>query len=231
MIDDAVPPEERAITEPGAGSLTRAEARRDAYARRWDVVSPSATQIGRSNDPSSDVSERLRRLHEERHPAMQGHGERAHRLDKLRVSHALCNVLDLTPWQRDRVLGIMEVLDLTAFGSRRGIPIVALVTIRHVVDRERRRYLGLDDAARIRELSPSEMERLYEEFESIADDQQFSVLLEQHDLDATSLNRLERVLSEQLDERDLEEVAFGRQPHRDPNLPALSAVAGPGAGD
>jgi hypothetical protein len=164
----------------------------------------------------------MRRLHEERHPAMQGHSERAHRIDKLRVAHAMCSHLNLTPWQRDRVLGIMEALDLTEFGSQRGIPIVALVTIRHVVDVERRRYLGLGDEERIADLSPDEMADLYEQFESITDDPRFSFLLEQHDLDKTALNRLRRTLKEQLAERELDGAVFGRRPNRDPNLPSLA---------
>jgi len=219
-------PRPQQVSRPGSGSLTRPEALRDSYTRRWDVVSPSATQIGRASDPSQDVSTRMRRLHEERHPAMQGHSERAHRIDTLRVAHAMCSHLDLTPWQRDRVLGIMEALDLTEFGSQRGIPIVALVTIRHVVDVERRRYLGLDDEERIADLSPDEMADLYEQFESITDDPRFTFLLEQHDLDTTALNRLRRTLKQQLADRELDGAVFGRRPNRDPNLPTLAETAG-----
>ena len=205
----------------GHGSLTRTEALRDAAVRRWDVVSPSATRIGRASDPSSDLSESLRRLHEERHPAMAGHSSRVHRLDKLRVAQALCNHLDLTGWQRDRVLGVMEELDLTAFGSQRGIPKVALVVVRHVVDVERRRYLGLEDREYIAGKSPDELAGLYETFRSIKDEPAFERLIEVHGLDKTSLNRLRNVLVERLEEQGIEGRAFGRNPHRDPNLPQL----------
>lgn len=219
------------VSLPGSGALTRSEAHRDVHVRRWDVVSPSATKIGRAADPASDVSERIRRLHEERHPAMDGHSERAHDLDKLRVAHAMCSYLDLTPWQRDRVLGIMEALDLTAFGSQRGVPIVALVTIRHVVDEERRQYLGLEDDERIADLSPDEMAALYERFESITDDPAFTRLADQHDLDTTALNRLRRVLTDQLEERGIETAVFGRHPERDPALPSIGRTRRVADGD
>jgi hypothetical protein len=205
----------------GHGSLSEVELLRDAAVRRWDVVSPSATTIGRASDPASDVSESIRRLHEERHPAMQGHSSRIHRLDKLRVAHALCNHLDLTGWQRDRVLGVMEELDLTAFGSQRAIPKVALVVVRHVVDVERRRYLGLEDGEYLAGKSPDELADLYDAFHSIKDEPSFERLLEAHDLDKTSLNRLRNVLVERLAEQGIEDRAFGRNPYRDPNLPQL----------
>jgi len=205
----------------GHGTLSRTEALRDAAVRRWDVVSPSATGIGRATDPASDLSESVRRLHEERHPAMRGHSSRLHRLDKLRVAQALCNHLGLTGWQRDRVLGVMEELDLTAFGSQRAIPKVALVVVRHVVDVERRRYLGLEDREYLAGKSPDELDELYESFRSIKDEPTFERLLEAHDLDKTSLNRLRNVLVERLAEQGIEDRAFGRNPYRDPNLPQL----------
>ena len=214
--------ERREISDrAGHGSLSELETLRDAAVRRWDVVSPSATTIGRASDPASDVSESLRRLHEERHPAMRGHSSRLHRLDKLRVAHALCNHLDLTGWQRDRVLGVMEELDLTAFGSQRAIPKVALVVVRHVVDVERRRYLGLEDGEYLAGKSPDELAELYDAFHSIKDEPSFERLLDVHDLDKTSLNRLRNVLVERLAEQGIEDRAFGRNPYRDPNLPQL----------
>lgn len=211
----------RLVDAPGAGALSRATAARNEFVRRWDVVSPSATVIGRPDRPDGDVTERVRRLHEERHPAMTGHSERAHRLDKLRVTQALCNRAGLTRWQRDRVLGVMRELDLEAFGSQRAVPKVALVVIRHVVDVERRRYLGLEDDEYLTAADPEQLERLYERFDSIADDPDFRLLCRQYDLDTTALNRLRRVLKEQLDE-DLAEAAYGRGRNRDPALPEMS---------
>lgn len=219
--DAAERTEEPLSTDPGSGTLDRAAARRDAVTRRWDVVTPSATRIGRPDGPDGDVSENLRRLHDEQHPAMQGHGERMHELDKARITQALCNHLDLTPWERDRALGIVTEIDLTAFGSQRAIPKVALVVIRHVVDAERRARLGLDDQEWLGDQPPERFEALYDRFESIKDERRFRRLLGRYDLTTTNVNRLQHVLEDQLAEHDLDGAVFGRSPYRDPNLPAV----------
>jgi hypothetical protein len=208
-------------TEPGDGSLPRDEANKDATVRRWDPATPSATMIGRPERPDEDVGDSLRRLHDEHHPAMSGHAERMHRLDKARIAHAMCNHLELTPWQRDRVLGILTELDLTAFGSQRAIPRVALVVIQHVVDGDRRRRLGLEDREWIASLDPDRMEILYDLFESITDDDRYRRLLSEHDMAVTNVNRLSRVLEEQLADQGLAGAALGRAPNRDPHLPAV----------
>jgi hypothetical protein len=206
----------------GAGTLSRADARRNGAVRRWDVLTPSATVIGRAESPETDLPESVRRLHEERHAATRGHSTRTHYLDRLRTTHALCNALDVTPWQRDRALGVMEELDLTAFGSQRGIPKVALVVIRHVVDVERRSHLGLDDLDP-GALSEERLEDLFEQYRAndVTDEDAFRELADRHGLDTTSLNRLRRVLKEQLEE-GIGEPAYGRNPFRDPNLPNFS---------
>lgn len=206
---------------PGDGSLGRLDAVKDERVRRWDVVTPSATRIGRARDPRHDVSERLRRLHDEQHPAMAGHSARMHRLDKARITHALCGELDLTPWERDRALGIMTDLDLTAFGQQRAVEKVALVAVRHVVDDERRRRLGLHDDEWVRAQPTETLEALYDRFESLTEDGRYRELLAAYDLDTTVVNRLTRTLREQLEAQGLEGAALGRSPYRDPNLPAI----------
>ncbi|MFC4247383.1 DNA-directed RNA polymerase subunit epsilon [Natribaculum luteum] len=213
--------ERRLETRPGAGSISRAAAQRDATVRRWGVVTPSATVIGRAESPEADLSESVRRLHDEQHTATAGHSARAHHLDRLRTTQALCNALDLTPWQRDLALGIMDEIDLTAFGSQRAIPKVALVVIRHVVDVDRRAYFGLDDVD-VSALSPDRMDELFAEYKAhdVTDESTFKHLAAQHGLDITNLNRLRRVLQEQLDDDAL--PAYGRNPNRDPNLPSLT---------
>jgi len=213
---------------PGDGALSRLDAVKDERFRRWDVVSPSATLIGRADGPGRDVSENLRRLHDEQHPAMQGHSARMHRLEKARITQAFCNTLSLTAWERDRTLGIMTELDLTAFGSQRAIGKVALVVIRHVVDEERQRRLGLHDDEWVSERSPDELERLYDRFESITDDPEYEELLDAQGLDTIGVNRLHRTLRDQLDEQDLHGAVLGRSPHRDPSLPAVRAEADAG---
>jgi hypothetical protein len=209
--------------EPGDGSLPRTEAIKDERVRRWDVDTPSATLIGRPDSPDGDLPETLRRLHDEQHPAMAGHSERMHRLDKLRISHAIASYLDLTGWERDRILGIMEELDLTDFGSQRAIPTVSLVVVQHVVDQERQAQLGLDNPERLADLSPDEMERLYDLFTSITDEEPYQELLETQDLTVTNVNRLDRVLKKQLEERDLDGAVLGRQPNRDPHIPKAAS--------
>lgn len=201
---------------PGDGTLPRTEAVKDEQTRRWDVVSPTATLIGRPEDPRADVSETVRRLHEERHPAMRGHAERMHRLDRARITQALCNTLDLTPWQRDRALGVMAHVELAAFGSQRAVQKVALVIIRHVVDADRRERLGLSDTDWVAERTAEEMAALADRFTSLSDEERFRELMAAHELDLTSLNRLERVLEDQLDERGIDAPALGRAPFQDP---------------
>jgi hypothetical protein len=209
-------------TRPGDGALERDEANKDEVTRQWDPVTPSATVIGRAEDPDSDLPERIRRLHDERHPAMAGHAERMHRLDKARITQALCNALELTPWERDRALGVVLGLDLTEFGSQRAVATVALVAIRHVVDGERKRRLGLDDPERVADLPPDLMAELYDRFTSLTDEDDYRALLAEHDLDVTAVNRLHRILRDQLERRDLTGAVVGRAPDRDPHLPTLA---------
>jgi len=152
---------------------------------------------------------------------MEGYSQRAHRPEKLRLTHALCGQVSLTPWQRNLAIGTMLNLDFTAFGSQRAIPKVALVVIRHVVDREREHHLGLRDKEWIAEQSPGRLAGLYGQFHSISDDDQFAALCEQHDLGVTNLNRLHRTLTDQLDEQDLHDAVYGRNPYCDPRLPEL----------
>lgn len=229
---DATLAERPVSRRPGDGTLTRVDAVKDERVRRWDVVTPSATLIGRPERPGDDVRESLRRLHDEQHPAMKGHGERMHRLDKARITHAFCNELDLTPWERDRALGIVVDLDLTAFGSQRAVPKVALVVIQYVVDEERQRALGLHDTEWIQSQPPERLEALYDRFESVKDDPRYLELMAAQGLDVTSVNRLDRTLREQLEERDLAGAVLGRSPYRDPSLPPIRErpPTGPDAG-
>ncbi|WP_246084350.1 DNA-directed RNA polymerase subunit epsilon [Salinadaptatus halalkaliphilus] len=211
-------------TRPGAGSLSRAAVARDSTVRQWGVVTPSATVIGRAETPEADLSENVRRLHDEQHAATPGYSERAHHLDRLRTTQALCNALEVTPWQRDLALGVMDEIDLTEFGSQRAIPKVALVVIRHVVDVDRRQYFGLDDID-TQSLSADRMEELFTQYRGhdITDEERFERLAARHGLDTTSLNRLRRVLKSQLED---ELPAYGRNPYRDPNLPEMTDTDG-----
>ena len=92
-------------------------------------------------------------------PPRHGRLQSACLLSRKIASHpALCGSFGLTSWQRDRAICTMVKLDLTAFGSQRVIPKVALVVIRHIVDREREHHLGLHDEEWIADQPP---ERLF----------------------------------------------------------------------
>jgi len=223
-------PDRRLRARPGEGALSRADHRRDQTVRRWGVVTPAATVIGRPDTPEDDLPESVRRLHNEQHAATAGYSSRAHYLDRLRTTQALCSAIGVTPWERDRALGIMADIDLTAFGSQRGVATVALVVIRHVVDEERRRALGVDDVDPT-EHSVEELEAIHEAYAAndVTDDPTFERLAAAEDLDQTSLNRLRRVLRDQLE--DLEAPPLGRNPHRDPSLPSARLVRGTPAPD
>jgi len=224
------PFERRTVSaRPGDGALSRVDAVKDERFRRWDVATPAATLIGRASGPDADVGENLRRLHDEQHPAMAGHSARMHRLEKARITHAYCSALSVTPWERDRAMGIMVDLDLTAFGSQRAIEKVALVVLQYVVDDERERQLGLQDDAFVASLNADEMESLYERFTSLKDDDRFRELLDAQDMTVTTVNRLNRTLREQLDAQGLEGAVLGRSPFRDPAMPAIRD--GPSEGD
>lgn len=219
-------PRPEVSARPGDGALSRLDAVKDERFRRWDVTTPAATIIGRAEGPDEEIGENLRRLHNEQHPAMEGHSARMHRLEKARITHAFCNALGLSPWERDRALGIVTDLDLTAFGSQRAIPKVALVVIRHVVDDERQQQLGLFDDKWLDDRTPDEFESLYDRFDSITDDPRYRELLDAYGLDTTSVNRLRRTLREQIDEQDLNGAVLGRSPYRDPSLPAIRERSG-----
>jgi len=227
-VDGAVDDIERrdVSSGPGDGSLSRVDAVKDERFRRWDVTTPAATIIGRAESPDADVSENLRRLHDEQHPAMAGHSARMHRLEKARITHAYASALSVTPWERDRAMGIMVDLDLTVFGQQRAIEKVSLVVLKYVVDDERERQLGLQDESFVANLRPDEMESLYERYESLSDEERFQELMAAQELDVTKVNRLERTLREQVVEQDLEDAVLGRSPYRDPAMPSIRETPG-----
>ena len=187
----------------------------DARPRRWDVVNPSATRIGHPADPDDDVDERLRALHAERRAALQGNSDRRDRLDVARITQAVCNSLDLTAWERDRVLGVVCELDSSVFGEERTIPRTALVVARRVVDAERRAWLGLDDA----DGPPERLARLSDRLHRLTDSDEYDRLFADCDLTAAIADRLDDAVEAELDEETLREATMGRSPYRDPYLP------------
>lgn len=191
----------------------------DANPRRWDVVNPSATRIGDADDPDDDVDGRLRALHEERRAAMQGNSERCRRLDVARITQAVCNSLDLTAWERDRVLGVVCELDPGAFGSDHTVPQVALLVARRVVDAERRAWLGLDDSGRTETQPPDRLAVLRDRLNRLTDSDGYEQLLADCNLTTAAADRLDALLDQELDEETLRNAVMGRSPHRDSYLP------------
>jgi hypothetical protein len=214
---------------------TQPEAR-DPAPRKRDVLNPSATRIGQPTRPdeeftdrgcpepeTDDIGERLRRLHAERDARLQGNEARRDQLDIARITQALCNTLDLTPWERDRVLGVVCELDRSAFGDRHTIPRVVLVVARRVVDAERRAWLGLDAATG--DEPPRRIRELADRLTRLTDSPQYTRLLSECDLSPAAADAIETALDRELDEETIQEVAFGRSPNRDPALPAFESYA------
>lgn len=206
----------------------------DPATRTRDVVNPSATRIGHPQpdeeftdqacpEPETDdIGERLRRLHAERDARLQGNEQRRDTLDIARITQALCNTLDLTPWERDRVLGVVCELDATAFDDHHTVPRVVLVVARRVVDAERRAWLGLDAAD---DVPPERLQALSERLTRLADSPAYTRLLSECALSPAAVDAIEAALDRELDEETVREAAFGRSPHRDPALPAFEGYA------
>lgn len=204
----------------------------DEQPRRFDPVTPSATRIGHA-EGSHDVDGRLRALHAERRAAFQGNPERTRALDVLRVTQAVCNSLDLTPWERDRVLGVVRELDGTALDDGRAIPHIALVVARRVVDAERRAWLGLDDSEYCADQPPERLAALADRLTRLTDGSSFDGeaahdgstydrLREDCGLTDAAAARIDAALDRELDEATLREAVLGRSPHRDPHLPVTA---------
>lgn len=180
----------------------------DSKPRHRDVVNPASTRIGQVEDEDNDLSERLRRLHTERDSRMDGNESRRERLDALRITQAVCNALDLTVWERDRVLGVVRRLDDSAFATRHDVECVAVAVASHVVDAERRAWVGLDDEESARRGARNDKLCL------LTDSEQFQRLREDTGLSPEAVEELEAEIERELDEHDAL-AAFGRSPRRD----------------
>lgn len=199
----------------------------DDAPRRRAVVAPSATRIGHTDethpfpcadDPATDDREsRLRRLHEELDARLEGNETRRDRLDIARITQAVCNTLDVTPWERDRVLGVVSELDETVFTDGHTVPRVALVVAQRVVDIERRAWLGVEDC----EDPPQRLERLQDRITHLADCEGYETLRTDCGMRPAVRSELETTLDAELDEATVREATFGRSLYRDPALPSF----------
>jgi len=203
-------PEERALRDemflsrlPGDGALSVQECFHDRHAPTTGYESDAATMVGTPSERDARAA-RLQRINEGRHRSDGRHSLRESRRDKTRIAQALCNALDLTRLQRDRVLGYMRALDLDRFGQQKAIARVALAVIRYVVDAQRFAANPADPAR-------------------IAEEERFRSLLAEQDMDKGDLMRVSQVFKEWLRETDATPrnrgVGF---PGRDPNLPDAS---------
>lgn len=91
-------------------------------------------------------------LHQEgRHPSDGNQASRLATIDKKRITQAYCSQLDVPRYlQADAVRGML-LLDLTAFGSQKGIEGIALLVIELVVDHEFRYRRRDPEASRMAE--------------------------------------------------------------------------------
>ena len=117
----------------------------------------------------------------------------------------------------------MVDLDLTAFGSQRAIPKVALVVIRHVVDREREHYLGLHDDEWSADQPPERPGTSTTSFIRSPTTTTSSQRSARNTISTSPIStRLHWTLAEQLDEQGLHDAVCGQNLSRDPNLSELS---------
>lgn len=188
----------------------------DSKPRHRDVVNPAATRIGHVESAENDVSDRLRRLHAERDSRLQGNEQRRERLDSLRLTQAVCNSLDLTVWERDRVLGVVGRLDDTEFATPHDVECVALAVASHVVDAERRAWAGVDES----DQNTDRLAALAEELCLLTDSEQFEQLREQTGLSPGAVETLADGIEQELGEHG-GRAAFGRSPYRDTALPPV----------
>lgn len=187
------------VAEAGDGAQSPEELYIDRHAYDEGYVTTAATTIGYANQRD----ERYQRL-QEYNEGIRGdsrHGARMSRLDKRRATQALCSALDLPAYQQRMVVDYMLDLDLSLFGSQKRIEKVALVVIRHVVERE------------WFEQNPTDPERLSERDRYLA-------LVEEQDMDMGDVMRISQIfkrwLTEHAESRENYGVGF---PGRDPNLP------------
>ena len=148
------------------------------YTYTHNRETPTATEIG-DEDERGDEAEHLRDIERRTNDRLSTH---KHELDKKRITEAYCDSLEVTPYQRQEAVRLMEFLDLEAFGSQRAVPGVALAVIKYVVTRDRMENYGAD-ATRISE------------------DDTFQQLVEEEGLDMGDIMSISQTMKEQLRNR------------------------------
>ena len=197
----------------GAGSQSRSDLYTDKHRMEHGFEMDSATSVG-----GSDVDEEYERLQEVNAGAEPSDGEWSIReadRDIARITASLCSTLDLNVAERDEVVAVMDELELSFFGSLRGIETVALGVIRFRVSQmrsERVDPIEVDD---------DDMDRIF-----ISRQDQFRELMEDYDVSTSDLNTVSEGVKEQLPNYVIENRAAGSAPipfAPDPNLPQTRA--------
>lgn len=147
------------------------------YSAGYD--SNMATRIGDEETPGGEA-DRLRQLHEGRHPSDGEHSTREHHRDKTRIAQALCTALPLAKHERKEVVNVVEQLDLESLGHHRQIARGVLGTVVVLVDERHRQSLE----------EPREFVQWSDEFRLLCD---------QNDISMSDLSSIKKSVREALD--------------------------------
>lgn len=164
----------------------------NAHEHTFKPNANTETTVGLAEERDEDL-DRLQRHHDGR--MADNFSQHQSRQDKIRITQALCNRLELTDYQQSEVLRIVDELDYTKFGSQRALEKVALATIYVVVEQDRRLSIDfrfVDDSAEI------DWEQLADTQNRIHEDDQFRELAEEQDIDVSDVRRLSKIVEEQI---------------------------------
>jgi len=93
----------------------------------------SETEIGSQADENQELRDRLRSIERETNDEFS---DQEHQFDKKRITEAHCGSLEVTSFQKDEAVRLMQRLNLSEFGSY-GIPEISLAAIYYVVREDR----------------------------------------------------------------------------------------------
>lgn len=161
-----------------------------------------ATRIGDEDDDDGDA-ERLRKLHDGRHPSDGDLSARQSQWEKTRIAEAICSALPLAQHERDKGLSVVESLDFSKFGQQKGLERVILGVIAVVVDERHRQRVDVDG-----------------EIVSFTDE--YSEICDSLDVSMSDLGTIKGIVREALDKGNA--TVWRREPLRDTLLPEPTPV-------
>jgi hypothetical protein len=191
----------------GAGSKSEEDLYTDKNRMKNGFEMDSATSVGGSE--ADEKHQRLQKVNAGAEPSDGEWSMREANRDVLRVTTALCSSLDLNTAEQEEVLATMQRLDLSSFGSQRGIETVALGVIRFRVPQMRSEHVDLD------QVDDDQMSQIF-----ISRQEAFKSCIDDFDLSMSDLNTINKGIRDQLGESVSRlsgsgEVVAGP----DPNLP------------